>query len=182
MEAKRSLIEPAALWWMPLSRGIILVVFGLMMFAWGRAATLLGVIQFLGAYWLAGGIFDLVEGLAGRPEGSRIWMIVSAIVSIAAGFFVVGHPAISGFIASTYLTYVIGFAAVVAGIVHVMSGRGKKGFWGGTVLGIFYVIFGVAVIFNPLITQAVIVLLLPIWALIAGASSIVAALRIRGAA
>ena len=91
MEDKRSLVAPAALWWMPLARGILLVVFGLLMFAWGRGATLMGVIQFLGAYWLAGGIFDLVEGVIGRPEGSRIWMIVSAIVSMAAGVFSIGE-------------------------------------------------------------------------------------------
>ena len=180
METKQSLVAPATLWWMPLARGILLVIFGLMMFAWGRGATLMAVIQFLGAYWLVGGIFDLFEGAIGRPEGSRIWMIVSAIVSIAAGFFVMGHPIISGLIAGTYLTFIMGFAALVVGVIHILSGRDKKRFWGGTVLGIFYSIFGVAVIFNPLVTQAMIIRLLPYWALIAGASAIVAAFKVRG--
>lgn len=182
MEDKRSLVAPASLWWMPLARGILLVIFGLLMFAWGRGATLMGAIQFLGAYWLAGGIFDLVEGVIGRPEGSRIWMIVSAIVSMAGGFFVLGHPIVSGLIAGTSLIIIMGLAAVVAGIVQVLSGRAGKRSWGGTVLGIFYVIFGMAVIFNPLVTQAVILLLLPYWALITGATAIVAAFRLRGTA
>ena len=182
MEVNRSLVAPAALWWMPLARGILLVIFGLMMFSWGRGATLMGVIQFLGAYWLAGGIFDLIEGAIGRPEGSRIWMIVSAIVSIAAGFFVLGHPIVSGLIAGTYLTFIMGLAAVVAGIAHILSGRDGKWSWEGTVLGIFYAIFGVTVIFNPLLTQAVLLLLLPFWALAAGGAAIFSAFRIRGTA
>ncbi len=182
METKQPLVDPTTLWWMPFVRGILLVIFGLMMFAWGRGATLLAVIQFLGAYWLVGGIFDLFEGFVGRPEGSRIWMIVSAVVSMAAGFFVLGHPIVSGLIVGTYLTFIMGFAAVVVGVIHIFSGSNKKRFWGGTVLGILYTLFGVAVIFNPLVTQAVIVLVLPFWAFIAGASAILAAMRVRGAA
>ncbi len=180
METKQSLVAPGTLWWMPLVRGILLVIFGLMMFAWGRGATLLGVIQFLGAYWLVGGIFDLFEGFVGRPEGSRIWMIVSAVVSMAAGFFVLGHPIVSGLVIGTYLTFIMGFAAAAVGVIHIFSGSKKKRFWGGTVLGIFYTIFGVAIVFNPLVTQAVILLLLPYWAIIAGALAIFTAYKVRG--
>lgn len=180
METKQSLVAPGSLWWMPLVRGIVLVIFGLMMFAWGRNATLLGVIQFLGAYWLVGGIFDLFEGFVGRPKGSRIWLIVSAVVSMVAGFFVLGHPIVSGLIVGTYLTFTMGFAATVIGVIHIFSGNKKKRFWGGTVLGILYTIFGVAVIFNPFVTQGVILLLLPYWAVIAGASAIFAAYKVRG--
>ncbi len=182
MEAKQPLVAPATLWWMPLVRGILLVIFGLMMFVWGRGATLMGVIQFLGAYWLVGGIFDLFEGFVGRPEGSRLWMFVSAVVSMAAGFFVLGHPILSGLIVGTYLTYIMGFAAAVAGVIHIFSGHKMGRFWGGTVLGILYTVFGLAIIFNPLVTQAVILLLLPFWALITGASAIFAAVRVRGTA
>ena len=46
-------------------------------------------------------------------------------------------------------------------------------------MGAFYVVFGAAVIFNPLITQAVIVLLIPFWALLAGGSAIAIGVRIR---
>ena len=180
METKQPLVDPATLWWMPLVRGILLVIFGLMMFVWGRGATLLGVIQFLGAYWLVGGIFDLFEGFVGRPEGSRIWMIVSAVVSMAAGFFVVGHPILSGLIIGTYLTFIMGFAAVVVGVIHIFSGSNKRRFWGGTVLGILYTIFGMAVIFNPLVTQGVFLLLIPYWAIIAGASALFTAYKVRG--
>ena len=50
MTIKQPIIAPAALWWMPLVRGILLIGFGLMMFVWGAGATRLPLIQFLGAY------------------------------------------------------------------------------------------------------------------------------------
>ena len=46
------------LWLMPVVRGLVLTVLGLLTFTFGRGATLITVIQFLGAYWLDNGIFD----------------------------------------------------------------------------------------------------------------------------
>ena len=177
MEKQQSAVEAATTWWMPLARGIMLIVFGILMFALGRGVTLIALIQFMGAYWLLGGIIDLFDGVVGRTENrSRIWMIVSAVISIAAGFFVMSHPIISGIFASQYLVLFMGIAAIFVGIAHIFSGRGKgRSIW-GVVLGILYTIFGVTVVFNPVVTAAVIVAALPFWALIAGASSIMTAL------
>ncbi|MCY3903176.1 MAG: DUF308 domain-containing protein [Caldilineaceae bacterium] len=184
MTTQQPAVTPATLWWMPLIRGIILIIFGLMMFAWGRGVTLLLLIQFFGAYWLVGGVFDLFEGIMGRTEGSRIWSVISAIISIVAGFFVMGHPIISGLIASTYIVYFMGFAAIVVGVIQIFAGREKgQRSWGrrirGVFLGVFYIIFGVIVVFNPVMTQVVIITLLQLWALVAGISSVVAAIALR---
>lgn len=54
----------AKLWWMPLVRGILLILFGLLMHA-QPAATLVSLIIFLGAYWLVGGVFD--QSRCNRP-------------------------------------------------------------------------------------------------------------------
>ena len=43
-----------ASWWLHFVRGILLVLFGLIMLVMGRGVTLIAAIQFLGAYWLAG--------------------------------------------------------------------------------------------------------------------------------
>lgn len=184
MTTQQPTVSPATLWWMPLTRGIILIIFGLMMFAWGRGATLLLLIQFFGAYWLVGGVFDLIEGIMGRTEGSRLWGIIGAFVSIVAGFFVMGHPIISGLIASTYIVYFMGVAAVVVGVIQIFAGRDKEQrSWGHRIrsvfLGVFYIIFGVIVVLNPVMTQVVIISLLQIWALVAGISSVAAAIALR---
>lgn len=169
----------ASFWWMSLVRGILLIVFGLMMLSWpGR--SLLVLIQVMGAYWLVGGVFDLVEGIVGRPERSRLWMILGGVLSMIAGFLVMGHPVISGLMASTFLVYFMGIAALAVGITQILAGREGKRSLGSLILGILTVIFGVIVLLNPLVTQAVIILVLPFWALTAGVLGIVTSLILRG--
>lgn len=174
--ATRSL--PTA-WWLSFVRGLLLVLFGVIMLVMGRGVTLIAAIQFLGAYWLAGGVLDLFESVLGQSEGSRVRMAVSALVSIVAGFLVLSYPIISGVLASTYLTLLMGISAVIAGAAHIFSRSGNKRSLAGIILGVFYVIFGAAIIFNPLITQAVIVLLLPFWALLAGGAAIAVGVKMR---
>ena len=169
----------ASLWWMPLVRGILLIIFGLLMFA-RPGATLLILIQFMGAYWLVSGIFDLVEGIIGHTERSRIWMIISAIISILAGFFVLGQPIIAGLLTATFLVYLIGIASIASGVMHFFAGRDGSWSWGGFFIGILYIIFGLIVVANPLMTEATLIFLLPIWAIITGIFAIVAAFMLRG--
>ena len=79
-------------WWLPFVRGILLVLFGVIMLVMGRGVTLIAAIQFLGAYWLAGGVLDLFESVLGQSEGSRVRMAISALFSIVAGFVVLSYP------------------------------------------------------------------------------------------
>ena len=169
----------SGMWGMLTVRGIVLLVLGIMMFMLGRGVTMLALIQVMGAYWIVGGCFDLFEGVVGRSERSRIWAIIGALFSMVAGVFVIGHPIISGLIASIYLIYFMGIAAVVAGVAQIIVGQGKKRSLGGLVMGIFSVIFGMIVIFNPLMTQAVILLVLPFWAVITGVAALLSAFRMR---
>ena len=46
----------ALLWWMPMTRGVLLVLFGILMF-FQPAATLLSLLWFMGIYWIVDGVF-----------------------------------------------------------------------------------------------------------------------------
>ena len=60
----------ASLWWMPLVRGILLVLFSFIMFA-RPGSTLLSLLGLMGIYWIVDGIFSIVEGIRGHTEKSR---------------------------------------------------------------------------------------------------------------
>ncbi len=120
----------------------------------------------------------MFKGVIGRSEDSRVRMAVSALVSIMIGILALSYPIIiSGILASTYLTLLIGISIVDAGAAHIFSRSGNKHSLPGIILGVFYIIFGAAVIFNRLIPRAVIVLLLPFWALLAGGSGVLPTLQ-----
>ena len=173
--------QALGLWWMMAVRGVLLLVLALMMFTWGRGVTLTALIELMGVYWIFGGVFDLSAGILGRTDRSRVWAILGAIVSMVAGFFVMGHPVITGMIAGFGLTYFMGTAAFVIGAAQIFEGRNGKRSLGSLVMGIFTVLFGLIVIFNPLFTQSVLFFIMPFWALLAGLGAIATSFRMRSA-
>ncbi len=169
------------LWWMTASRGVLLLVLSIMMFTWGRGITLILLIELMGVYWVFGGFVDLTSGILGRTakDKSRIWTIIGAIVSMVAGVFVMGHPAITGLLAGVWLTYFMGVAAFLIGAAQILEGRKGKKSLGSLIMGIFTIVFGLIIIFNPVMTQQVLIFVLPFWALLAGLGTIGASLRMR---
>ncbi len=170
--------ELGGLWWIPLIRGILLILFGLLMLVHPKA-TLISLIVFLGAYWLVGGVFDFIEGIVGHRGRSRTWLILGGIVGILAGFFVMGHPVMAGLITGTLWIYTVAFAAIVIGITHFFAGRESSWSWSSFFLGLLYVAFGLLVICNPLLTETMLVMLLPVWAIVTGCFGIGAAFMLR---
>ena len=175
----------ASLWWMPLMRGILLVVVGILMFT-QPGTTLLSLLWFMGIYWIVDGVFSLIEGVRGHPEKSRIWMFIRGIVSILAGIFILGNPLVAGLISGSFLTYLIGFTVIISGLMMIFAGREKDGarqwsVW-GLIMGILYVLFGLFVITHPLVTLASLVWIFSIWAIVAGVVAVVMAFRLRGLA
>ena len=167
------------LWWMVALRGGLLLLLSLMMFTWGRGVTLTALIEVMGVYWIIGGVLDLSAGIMGRTEKSRGWTILGAIVSMAAGFFVMGHPLITGVIAGFGLTYFMGAAAFLIGAAQILEGRNGKKSLDSLVMGIFTIVFGLIIVFNPVLTQSVLYFILPFWALLAGFGAIATSLRMR---
>ncbi|MDE0142987.1 MAG: DUF308 domain-containing protein [Caldilineaceae bacterium] len=165
-------VQVLNLWWMAAIRGVLLLILSLMMFTWGRGVTLVAMIELMGVYWVVGGIFDVFAGILGRTEGSRIWTIVGAIVSVVAGFFVMGHPALTGMMAGFGLTYFMGGSAFIIGATQIFEGRKGKKSLGSLIMGIFTIVFGLVIVFNPVFTQQVLFFMLPFWALTAGVGAI----------
>ncbi|AVL97135.1 DUF308 domain-containing protein [Microbacterium paraoxydans] len=93
------------------------------------AATLaLVVVIFIGVSWIVDGVVAL--SLLGS-DGSRVWTVIYAILSIIAGIIVLFSPAIAGFA----LWLLLGIALVVLGIVQIIRaitlGKDEKAFTSG---------------------------------------------------
>lgn len=175
----------ALLWWMPLTRGVLLVLFGILMFI-QPAATLLNLLWFMGIYWIVDGIFSLIEGVRGHAEKSRIQLFVIGIVSIFAGIFILGNPLVAGLVSGTLLAYLIGITIVIGGIMTIFARRdkAKSRQWrlSGVIMGILYVLFGLLVITHPVSTMATLIWVFSIWAIVAGIIAIITAFQLRGLA
>ncbi|MCZ0708647.1 DUF308 domain-containing protein [Microbacterium paraoxydans] len=90
------------------------------------AATLaLVVVIFIGVSWIVDGVVAL--SLLGS-DGSRVWTVIYAILSIVAGIIVLFSPVIAGFA----LWLLLGISLVVLGIVQIIRaitlGKDEKAF------------------------------------------------------
>ena len=167
-----------SLWWMPLIRGVLLIIFSVMMIL-RPGSTLLSLIWIMGIYWIVDGIFSIIEGIRSHIGKSRTWVIVGGILGILAGIFIVGKPIVFGVFSSTFIATLIGIATIANGLVMVFKGRDGEWTWWGLIMGILYVIFGVLIFSHPLATMASLVWIFASWALVSGILAIVLAFKLR---
>ncbi|MXZ26495.1 MAG: hypothetical protein F4Y80_16880 [Caldilineaceae bacterium SB0665_bin_21] len=95
-------------------------------------------------------------------------MLLSAVVSMAAGALLLGQTVLTGFLAGRFPIVLIGGAVVVVGAVRLWHGRYGARSWRSTLIGTTYVVLGLIVIGKPLVAQELIMLLLSAWAVVAG--------------
>jgi uncharacterized membrane protein HdeD (DUF308 family) len=101
-------------WWIPVVRGILGIIFGILVFAFPDTAVTLFVYMF-GAYMLVDGIVAL--GFAFDVRRGRGWMILSGIASIAAGILTFIYPSAT----AMALVYIVAAWAIVTGIFELVA-------------------------------------------------------------
>ena len=137
-------------WWLFILRGVLAIIFGILVVAWPIAAIFTLVI-FFGAYALVDGVLSIIFGSThkGRSWGNRAWLIFSGIISIAAGVIAFVWPNITAVV----LLYVIVVWALVIGIAQVVFAFVMPTNVGNRVLlglgGVFSVIFGIFLVARP---------------------------------
>jgi uncharacterized membrane protein HdeD (DUF308 family) len=96
--------------------GVFSLLLGLMAFR-GIAQSVEILVLLIGFGWLFQGFAQLIEGIADKGMPGRGWMILSGIVGILAGFFVLLYPSPSLYA----LAIVGGVWLVVLGVVEVIG-------------------------------------------------------------
>ncbi|WP_336500809.1 HdeD family acid-resistance protein [Microbacterium paraoxydans] len=111
--------------------GLLYIVAGVIAFFNLNVATAtlaLVVVIFIGVSWIVDGVVAL--SLLGS-DGSRVWTVIYAILSIIAGIIVLFSPVIAGFA----LWLLLGISLVVLGIVQIIRaitlGKDEKAFTTG---------------------------------------------------
>lgn len=169
------LSEPLIPWWLVLLQGIAAVIIGVLLLT-QPGLTLLTLVIFLGVYWLISGIFDLVSLFIDRSNWG--WKLVSGIIGILAGLVIVRHPAWSGILLAATLVWILAFVGMVIGVI-TLARAFTGGGWGVGILGVLSFLLGVALLFRPLVSAAVLVLVAAILILIGGVAAIIGSFWLR---
>ena len=140
--------ERSGSWWAFALRGLVAVLFGLLIIIWPGFAlfTLPLLITLLGAYILIDGILTVIAAVS-PSEGRRWLQLVEGVLGILAGVVALVQPGI----AALAMLYLVVAWAVLSGLSKIASairGRTEHG-WLMVASGVIIVVFGVVLVFLP---------------------------------
>ena len=162
-------------WWLVLLEGGFAAIFGFLLLI-APGATLVFLVQVLGFYLLIEGILRIVSIFTDSSLWG--WKLAVGIIGIFAGIVVLQHPLWSAVIVPTYLVFIIGFLALFQGVVsliHTFQGGG----WGVGILGILAIIFGLVLVFNPVIGLVALPFVLGVQMIFGGVAAVLVSFYIR---
>ena len=176
------LTEVARLWWLPLLRGIMMVILGAYAL-FSPGVTVAIFVQVFGFFLAFDGVLAIIAGIMGEVP-SRGWTIARGVLAVIIGVLVVGNPVFVAGVAAVWFVYLLGFAAIVTGVIEIFAAiRDRKEIEGEGWLilgGVIAVIFGILLLSAPLLFASTIVRIMGAVAIVGGIASIVFSFRLRG--
>ncbi|TWT87621.1 acid-resistance membrane protein [Pseudobythopirellula maris] len=171
----------AGLWWVPLLRGMMLIVLG------GYALltpglTLVAFATVLGVFVLFDGVLAILAGAMGWVA-SRWWAIARGLLGVGAALFVLAHPALVGVVGVTTLVLLLAIQSIVAGVLEIVAAVRERnqieGEWWLILGGVLSVVFGGILLSRPVLAGALLIQVLGAFAIVGGVALVVASLRLR---
>ncbi len=166
-------------WWSFLLRGALATLFGLIaIFLPG--ITLEVMIIFFGAFLVVDGVVSFYVSLKGRGKGLN-WgvLLLEGLLGIAVGVFTLIWPGIT----VLAIVLLVAFWAMVTGVLEIIAAVSLRneiqGEWLLGLSGILSILFSVVLFVNPGIGAVTLIWLIGIYAIVFGVAMIFLGLRLR---
>jgi uncharacterized membrane protein HdeD (DUF308 family) len=166
-------------WWMTLLRGVIAILFGIMLFAWPQI-SLVSLVLVFGAFAFADGITNIVTAIGGRKEHESWWLLLLAgLAGIGIGVLTFFNPAIT----ALALLFYIAIWAIATGLLEIVAAiRLRKEIEGEfwlALAGLASVAFGVILVARPEAGALAVLWLIGAYAIAFGAVLLILAFKAR---
>ena len=162
-------------WWVPLVRGIVAILFGVLVLVW-PGISILAFLTIIAAFWIVDGAFSIYYAAKARSRGWPFW---GGLISIAAGVAAIAAPGL----AAISILIVIAIWAITRGLLDIYSAikfhREIDFEWWLALSGAVSILFGALVLANPAAGALAMVTLIGAFAIAIGVVLILAGLRIR---
>ena len=167
------------LWWLPVLRGLLLLVLGLLLMA-QPAASVQAIVWLFGVFAVVDGVVAVVQGLVDRGAPGWTWWVVEGLAGVVVGAAVVLWPGptvrVLFFLLAAWLL-VLGVVSIL-GAVAMSRTRGAGWHW-PLVFGLVSTLFALLLIARPQGTLAVFGVLLGLFAFVGGAINVVSGFAVR---
>jgi uncharacterized membrane protein HdeD (DUF308 family) len=168
--------------WILLVRGVLALVFGLiMLFRPGAGAAVLSIVI---------GIWLVLDGTTGcaiaiqRKRTGRRWglPLLGGLAVILAGLALVVFPSVAAAVGGLAVLWILAIGLVVRGILEISDRRsGKWGSFLGLINVVVAIVLAVVMFVNPLIALGALVIVVGVYGVVLGLSTILSAVRLRRA-
>ena len=161
------------IWWLPVLRGVVLVILGLFMLV-QPFASLKALTWVFGIFAIIDGVIAIGQWLGNRKEPGSGWWAISGIVGITFGVAAVVWTEAS----VSVVFYLIALWVLLLGVLGIISSvvlyRSRDiGWYWVLTFGLISFLFGLLLIMNPQKSVAIIVVLLGLFAFVGGVVLIV---------
>ena len=162
-------------WWVPLVRGIVAILFGVLVLVW-PGLSILAFLAIIAAFWIADGALSMYYAAKARDRGWPFW---GGLISVAAGVAAIAAPGV----AAISILIVISVWAIARGLLDIYTAikfhREIDFEWWLALSGAVSILFGALVLANPAAGALAMVTLIGAFAIAIGVVLILAGLRIR---
>ena len=170
-----SLETKAMPWWLILIEGILAIIIGFLLFT-STVQTMAAIVVFLGLYWLIKGIFDIISMFVDHTAWG--WKLFIGIIGILAGTVIIRQPIVSTVAVPVIFTWILGFYAIMAGIVMLVQAF-KGGGWGIGIMGVIGILIGIFLLANTLLGTQIVIWLTALTLVVGGIAAVVVAFKAR---
>src|SRR5262245_20548415 len=167
-------------WWMTLLRGVIAILFGIMVFA-SPGISLASLVLVFGAFAFADGVGNVITALGGREEHESWWvLLLSGLAGIGIGLLTFFNPAVTALALLFYISIwsiATGFMMIVAAVRLRKEIEGE--FW-LALAGVASVLFGMLLMARHGEGALTVLWLIGSYAIVLGVFLVMLSLRTRG--
>jgi uncharacterized membrane protein HdeD (DUF308 family) len=167
----------ARYWWALALRGVLGIIIGLIALFFPDV-TLAALVLLFAAYMLVDGVLAIAAAVQAARRHERSWpLLLEGVADIAAGLIAFFWPAITLLV----LVYVIGFWAIVSGILMIGSALRppRRDEWLFVLAGILSMIFGGLILIAPVVGAVVLAWWFGAYAFAFGIVLLILAFRLR---
>lgn len=167
-------------WWLLLLRGLIAILFGLLVW-FQPSESLVALVLFFGAYTLADGILGIWTAFAGRGQHEHWWVLLLwGLVGVGVGALTFVVPGVT----ALALLFYIAVWAIATGVLQVVTAvRLRKEITGEWLLvlgGLASVVFGFLLMAQPAAGVFALLWLIGTYAVVFGVILVLLAFKARG--
>ena len=176
--AETSILADA--WWVLLLRGVLAILFGILVLVW-PTGSLLGLVSLYGAYACIDGLFSIASAFRSGASG-RTMLVIGGLVSLVAGLTALAWPALTALV----LIIILGLWSVARGGVEIVVAlalrKEIRNEWMLILAGAVSVLFGVGLLVAPGLGGLFVVGMIGGWAILFGVLLVGLSFRLRSLA